>query len=78
MRYILLALLMACSPIYYTATKRCPPTTMLVTDLVLVGAAMGLGGLHGLNGQPVRAGVEVSSGLALWATNNYIEAKCVR
>lgn len=72
-----LALLSACSPTYYVASgKKCPPTTMIVSDLVLAGAALALSGLHWSADKPIRAGIEGGAGLGLYAANSYVEAVC--
>lgn len=75
----LLCLCIACSPAYYAASgKRCPPTTMIVSDLVLVGAALALAGLHASADRPIRAGAEGGAGLGLFVANSYVETVCVR
>jgi hypothetical protein len=69
--------LSACSPAYYVASgKRCPPTTMIVSDLVLAGAALGLAGLHWSSGSFTRSIGEGSIGVGLYTFNIYAEGTC--
>lgn len=75
----LMLALAACSPAYYVASgRRCPPTTMLTSDLVLVGAVLVVSGLALSNGSYVRGTIEGAGALGLWGLNSYTETACKR
>lgn len=78
MKALLLVVLVACSPAYHAATKRCPTTTMVITDFVLASAALALAGLHASADKPIRATTEAALGVAIWLGANHAEIACAR
>ena len=73
-----LALLADCSPAYYGATKKCPTTTMVVTDFVTSALVLTLAGLHWSGERYLRSSLEGVGAVGLWTATNYAEVKCVR
>jgi hypothetical protein len=76
-RLALLFALTSCSPVYYAATRRCPTTTMAVSDVLLSVAAGTIAGLHWKN-HPGRSAVEGAVAVALWGGATVAEVKCGR
>lgn len=73
----LLLLSVGCSPTYWAVTKKCPTTTLVVSDVLLSIAVGAVAGLHWGN-HPGRATAEGLVAAGIWGGAHVAEARCAR